>query len=76
MDAATREELERRNPVDDLVHQLALGGDRRQVVIEAKQTLNEAFDPGDITRLLLLPYYRIRIWLRGERPCRLLRQKQ
>jgi hypothetical protein len=69
IDPATRAELERRNPVDYLLHQLALGQDKRLVLDEAMRTLNASFDPRDIARFLLLPYYRVKLWrcLRRQR---------
>jgi hypothetical protein len=61
IDAAVRYELERRNPVDYLLHQLAMGKDRRQIILEANQTLNRSLDLRDIARLVLMRYYRVKV---------------
>jgi len=56
-------EIERENPVDFLLHKIALGEQIRYVRDEAENVLSRVFEPGDIVRLLLLPYYRYKTWV-------------
>ncbi len=63
VDCETIAEIERRNPVDFLLHKITQVEDIQLVCDEAARTLNQAFDPRDIVRLLLLPYYRYKIWV-------------
>jgi len=63
LDCETIAEIERLNPVDFFLHKITQVEDIQLVCDEAARTLNQAFDPRDIMRLLLLPYYRYKIWV-------------
>jgi hypothetical protein len=63
VDRATMNEIERENPVDFLLHKIALGEQIRYVRDEAENVLSRVFEPRDIVRLLLLPYYRYKTWV-------------
>ena len=63
VDRATMTEIERENAVDFLLHKIALGEQIRCVRDEAENVLSRAFEPRDIVRLLLLPYYRYKTWV-------------
>ena len=63
LDAETCAHIRRTNPVDFLLHKLALTGDVEQVVKEARASLNRRFEALDILRFAALPYYRMKIWV-------------
>jgi hypothetical protein len=63
IDEATIVEIECQNPVDLLLHKIALGEETQAVRKEAASVLSRAFDPGDIVRALLVPYYRFKTWV-------------
>jgi len=63
LDEATIAKIERQNPVDLLLHKIALGEETQAVRKEAASVLSRVFDPGDIVRALLVPYYRFKTWV-------------
>lgn len=63
LDEATIAEVERDNPVDLLLHKIALGEEAQAVRKQAASVLSRAFNPGDIARALLVPYYRFKTWV-------------
>ena len=62
LDGATIAEIERQNRVDLLLHKIALGEEMQAVRKEAASVLSRTFNPGDIVRALLVPYYRFKTW--------------
>jgi len=63
IDEPTIAEIERQYAVDFFLHKIALGADIHHVRDQAARALNRSFDPRDVVRLLLLPYYRYKIWV-------------
>jgi len=63
IDEPTIAKIERRNAVDFFLHKIALGKEIQVVRDQAARALNRSFDPRDIVRLLLLPYYRYKVWV-------------
>ncbi len=63
LDAGVRAHIKHTNPVDYLLHRLALTGDVDAVVAEARIALNRRFEARDVLRLAALPYYRIKTWV-------------
>jgi len=63
IDEPTIAEIERRNPVDFLLHKIAMGEEIHHVRDQAARALNRSFDLRDIVPLLLLPYYRYKVWV-------------
>jgi len=63
LDEATIAKIERQNLVDLLLHKISLGEETQAVRKEAASLLRRSFDPGDIVRVFLVPYYRFKTWV-------------
>jgi hypothetical protein len=61
LDENVRRRFQRQNPVDFYLHRIALGRDVAQVVADARANLRTTFSFGAMMRLLMRPYYRLKI---------------
>jgi hypothetical protein len=61
LDPETRRRLELLNPVDYYIHRVALGQDRAQAISEADRALTDRFSFRDVVRLIVRPYYRLKV---------------
>ena len=51
------------NPVDYYIHRVALDQDRAQAISEADRALTDRFPFRDVVRLIVRPYYRLKVKL-------------
>ena len=61
LDPETRHRLELLNPVDYYIHRVSLGEDRAQATSEAERTLTGRFQFRDLVRLIVRPYYCLKV---------------
>lgn len=61
LDREARHRLELLNPVDYYIHRVALGEDIAQATSEAERALTGRFQFRDFVRLIVRPYYRLKV---------------